>query len=82
LIGTNLMAGGLIAFYQVGYGVAAFGIGPLHDLLGPPLFAIFAARSIVAAPRGSRRGPRHLRATRWRIARSPHFITQPSFATA
>src|SRR5215831_5711071 len=24
-------AGGVIAFYQLGYGIAAFGVGPLHD---------------------------------------------------
>jgi len=47
---SAVMAGGLIAFYQLGYGVAAFGIGPLHDLIGLPLSTIFAAGSIVAAP--------------------------------
>jgi FHS family glucose/mannose:H+ symporter-like MFS transporter len=47
---SAVMAGGLIAFYQLGYGVAAFGIGPLHDLVGLPLSTIFAAGSIVAAP--------------------------------
>ena len=25
------VAGGVIAFYQVGYGIAAFGVGPLVD---------------------------------------------------
>jgi MFS transporter, FHS family, glucose/mannose:H+ symporter len=47
---SALTAGELIAFYQLGYGVAAFGIGPLHDLVGLPLSTIFAAGSIVAAP--------------------------------
>jgi fucose permease len=47
---SAVMAGGLIAFYQLGYGAAAFGIGPLHGLLGLPLSTIFAAGSIVAAP--------------------------------
>jgi fucose permease len=47
---SAMMAGGLIAFYQLGYGVAAFGIGPLHDLAGLPLSTIFAAGSMVAAP--------------------------------
>lgn len=28
------MSGALIAFYQVGYGIAAFGVGPLHDAAG------------------------------------------------
>jgi len=31
---SAVMAGGLIAFYQLGYGVAAFGIGPLQGLFG------------------------------------------------
>jgi hypothetical protein len=31
------------------YGVAAFGIGPLPDLVGLPFSTIFAAASIVAA---------------------------------
>jgi MFS transporter, FHS family, glucose/mannose:H+ symporter len=47
---SAVMAGGLIAFYQLGYGVAAFGIGPLQGLLGLPFSTIFAAGSIVAAP--------------------------------
>jgi fucose permease len=45
-----VMAGGLIAFYQLGYGVAAFGIGPLQDLLGLPYSTIFAGGSIVVMP--------------------------------
>jgi FHS family glucose/mannose:H+ symporter-like MFS transporter len=47
---SAVMAGELIAFYQLGYGVAAFGIGPLHDNLGLSFAAIFAAGSIVALP--------------------------------
>jgi len=47
---SAVMAGGLIAFYQLGYGVAAFGTGPLHDLIGLPLSTIFAGGSIVALP--------------------------------
>jgi len=47
---SAVMAGGLIAFYQLGYGVAAFGTGPLQDLIGLPLSAIFAGGSIVALP--------------------------------
>jgi len=47
---SAVMAGGLIAFYQLGYGVAAFGIGPLQSLLGLSFATIFAAGSIVAAP--------------------------------
>jgi predicted MFS family arabinose efflux permease len=40
-------AGLLIAFYQLGYGLAAFGVGPLENLLKLPLPQIFAA---TAAP--------------------------------
>jgi len=47
---SAVMAGELIAFYQAGYGVAAFGIGPLHDPLGLPFATIFAAGSLVALP--------------------------------
>jgi fucose permease len=44
-------AGGVIAFYQVGYGIAAFGIGPLLDA-GVGLPAIYAASAAVAAGMG------------------------------
>jgi MFS transporter, FHS family, glucose/mannose:H+ symporter len=47
---SALMAGELIAFYQFGYGVAAFGIGPLHDGFGLTFASIFEAGSIVAVP--------------------------------
>jgi fucose permease len=47
---SAVMAGGLIAFYQLGYGVAAFGIGPLHDPLGLAFATIFATGSLVALP--------------------------------
>jgi MFS family permease len=47
---SAVMAGELIAFYQLGYGVAAFGIGPLRDLVGLAFSTILAAGSIVAAP--------------------------------
>jgi fucose permease len=47
---SAVMAGELIAFYQLGYGVAAFGIGPLHDQVGLAFATIFAAGSIVALP--------------------------------
>ena len=42
------MAGGVIAFYQVGYGLAAFGVGPLQKT-GLSLSAIFGLTAIVAA---------------------------------
>ena len=44
------MAGGLIAFYQLGYGIAASGVGPLQTVLGLPYSTIFAAGGIVAVP--------------------------------
>ena len=47
---SAVMAGGLIAFYQLGYGVAAFGTGALRDMIGLSYSTIFAAGSIVAAP--------------------------------
>ena len=42
------VAGGLIAFYQIGYGIAAFGVGPLHDRVGLSLHAMFGAAAVVA----------------------------------
>jgi len=45
---ASSVAGGLIAFYQVGYGLAAFGVGPLQSLAGLSLPAIFGATTLVA----------------------------------
>jgi fucose permease len=42
------MAGGIVAFYQMGYGVAAFGVGPLRELAGLPFRAIYSLGSVVA----------------------------------
>jgi fucose permease len=42
------VAGGLIAFYQIGYGVAAFGVGPLQSWAGLGLNTIYAGTAIVA----------------------------------
>jgi fucose permease len=42
------VAGPVIAFYQIGYGIAAFGVGPLQSG-GVSLSAIFAGTSVVAA---------------------------------
>lgn len=42
------LAGGVIAFYQLGYGIAAFGVGPLQAA-GISLSAIFGWTAIVAA---------------------------------
>ena len=47
---SAVMAGELIAFYQLGYGVAAFGTGPLRDSVGLSFSTIFSAGSIVALP--------------------------------
>lgn len=45
-------AGGLIAAYQIGYGLAAFGVGPLQDVLGIDLATIYRATAIVAVAMG------------------------------
>jgi fucose permease len=43
------MSGALIAVYQVGYGVAAFGVGPVRDSVGLSYSTVFAVGSFVAA---------------------------------
>ncbi len=43
-----VVSGELIAFYQVGYGIAAFGVGPLSEVADVPLSAIYAGGSLVA----------------------------------
>ena len=45
------MAGGVIAFYQLGYGIAAFGVGPLTDS-GVSLSRIFGFTAVIAAMMG------------------------------
>jgi hypothetical protein len=45
------MAGGVIAFYQLGYGLAAFGVGPLLDA-GVGLPTIYGLASIIALGMG------------------------------
>jgi MFS family permease len=42
------VAGGLIAFYQIGYGIAAFGVGPLQSRAGLELNTIYGGTAIVA----------------------------------
>jgi len=42
------VAGGLIAFYQIGYGIAAFGVGPLQTWAGLDLNIIYGGTAIVA----------------------------------
>lgn len=39
---ASLTSGELVAFYQAGYGVAAFGVGPLRDLAGLSFHAIYS----------------------------------------
>jgi len=46
---SALMAGEFIAFYQLGFGVAAFGTGPLKDLAGLSFSTIFSTGSMIAA---------------------------------
>ena len=41
-------AGGLIAFYQIGYGIAAFGVGPLETITGLALNTIYGLAALVA----------------------------------
>jgi hypothetical protein len=40
--------GGLIAFYQIGYGIAAFGVGPLQTGAGWGLNTIYGGAALVA----------------------------------
>jgi predicted MFS family arabinose efflux permease len=46
--GPKAPPGELIASYQIGYGLAAFGIGPLHDRAGLGLRALFGGAASVA----------------------------------
>jgi hypothetical protein len=43
-----MMSGALIAFYQVGYGVTAFGVGPLRQLAGISYATVFSIGSLGA----------------------------------
>ena len=45
---TASVAGGLIVFYQIGYGLAAFGVGPLQTWAGLNLNTIYAGAGTVA----------------------------------
>jgi predicted MFS family arabinose efflux permease len=45
------VAGGVIAFYQLGYGIAAFGVGPLLDG-GVSLPTIYGASAVIAVALG------------------------------
>jgi MFS family permease len=45
---TASVAGGLIAFYQIGYGIAAFGVGPLQNWAQLELNTIYGGTAIFA----------------------------------
>jgi len=45
------MAGGVIACYQLGYGIAAFGVGPLLDR-GVELSTVYASSALIAVAMG------------------------------
>jgi MFS family permease len=47
------VASGLIAFYQMGYGLAAFGVGPLVEHTGLGLSAIYGLAAAVALAMGA-----------------------------
>jgi fucose permease len=49
---SAMAAGGIIAFYQLGYGIAAFGAGPLQDA-GVSLSALFGFTALVALAMGA-----------------------------
>jgi MFS transporter, FHS family, glucose/mannose:H+ symporter len=49
---ASTMSGGLLAFYQLGYGVAAFGTGSLPGIRGLPLSQVFSWGSVVALSMG------------------------------
>ncbi len=43
------MSGELVAFYQAGYGIAAFGVGPLREFARIPFRSVYSFGSLVAA---------------------------------
>lgn len=47
------VAGGTIAFYQMGYGIAAFGVGPLEQITGTSLNQIYGLATGVALIMGA-----------------------------
>jgi hypothetical protein len=46
------MAGGVIAFYQLGYGIAAFGVGPIIDG-GVSLSTVYGVSAGIAGAMGA-----------------------------
>src|SRR5215470_11441809 len=49
IVAFGLTGLGCSAFYQAGYGVAAFGVGPLRDVAGLPFRTIYSLGSVIAA---------------------------------
>jgi MFS family permease len=45
---TAAVAGSMIGFYQMGYGIAAFGVGPLQSMAGLSLAGIYRCSALVA----------------------------------
>lgn len=45
---SSAVAGGVIAFYLLGYGLAAFGAGPLQDMVGLSLKGVFGFGALMA----------------------------------
>jgi len=60
------VASGLIAFYQIGYGIAAFGVGPLQNRVGLGLNTIYGGTAIVALV---------MSALSFTVVRRPHIAT-------
>lgn len=58
---ATTMSGGLLAAYQIGYGAAAFGVGPLHES-GVAFSRLFSLASLVALA---------LALVAWRVTRIP-----------
>ncbi|BCJ75666.1 hypothetical protein CS0771_52100 [Catellatospora sp. IY07-71] len=48
---STAVAGGVIAFYQLGYGIAAFGAGPLLDA-GTPISRLYTIGAVIALAMG------------------------------
>ena len=59
-------AGGVVAFYQLGYGITAFGVGPLQTWAGWSLQTIYAGTALVGLA---------TTALAWRIIRKPNPLT-------
>jgi hypothetical protein len=50
---TASVSGYVIAFYQMGYGLAAFGVGPLQENAGVSLSALYGWAAFVALGLGA-----------------------------